>query len=62
VDFRIRHYKGDEATDEHWSQYTLEEANDILCRWQREGTVDRVEIRNAKDELLFHYPREMHPV
>jgi len=58
VDLIIRRYKDGEVTGERWSDHSLEGAKDVVCRWVREGAVDRVEIRDAADGLLFEYPQE----
>ena len=58
MDLIIKHYKDGEVTGERWSDYSLEGAKDVVCRWVREGGVDRVEIRDAADDLLFEYPQE----
>ncbi len=59
MSFLIRHYKSDQFTDVIWSG-TLADAQDTFCQSVRDGTVDRVEIWNTSDELIFHYPLEVH--
>ena len=59
MSLRIRRYKDGQSTIEIWSG-TLTSAQDIFCQRVRDGTLDRVEIRNADDKLIFHYPLEMH--
>ena len=55
----IRHWTKGEQCDEHWND-TLASAREIVTRWVDDGMVDRVEIRDDNEKLLFHYPREMH--
>jgi hypothetical protein len=59
VSFLIRHYKSDQFTDVIWSG-TLADAQDTFCQSVRDGTFDRVEIRDANNEPIFHYPLEVH--
>ncbi len=54
----IRHYKDGNSTNQVWGG-TLGTAQDIVCQWVRDGIVDRVEIRNADNRLIFQYPRLM---
>ncbi len=56
---RIRHYRNGLPTDEIWNG-TLANAQDIFCQRVRDGTLDWVEIWTADNELIFHYPQEMH--
>lgn len=58
MDLWIRHWKGDEYCDEHWED-TLESAQEILTRWVDDGLVDRVEVRDNDQELIFHCPRTL---
>lgn len=54
---KIRRYKNGRFTDEIW-RGTLTAAQDTFCKRVRDGTLDRVEIRNVADELIFTYPLE----
>jgi hypothetical protein len=59
LQLRITHFKGREMSIEHWSDQSLREVKDTVCQWVRDGSVDRVEIRDANGDLVFHYPLEM---
>lgn len=58
LELRISRYKDGERTNERWGNCPLKDAQDNLCQLVRYGVVDRIEIRNSNDELIFHYPRE----
>ena len=58
---KIKCYKGAEVLDEQWDEQSLEGAKDIVCAWVRTGVADRVEIRDANDVLLFHFPMSTRP-
>jgi hypothetical protein len=55
---KIKHYRTDGTVVEFWSDVALEATKDIVCQWVRDGLADRIEIRNAQGELVFHYPLE----
>jgi hypothetical protein len=57
VPLRIRQYKGGRYSDEIWSG-TLIDAQDAYCQPVRDGTLDRMEILNSSNELMFRYPLE----
>ena len=59
MSLRIRHYKNGQFTDETW-RGSFASAQDTFCQRVRDGTVEWVEIRNADDKVIFHYPLEMH--
>jgi len=54
----VRRYKDGQFTDEIWSG-TLTEAQDAYCQPVRDGDLDRLEIRNSSNELIFRYPLDM---
>ena len=53
----IRLYEGGSFVDQIWSG-TLTEAQDAYCQSVRDGSLDRLEIRDPTNELVFHYPLE----
>jgi hypothetical protein len=57
VSLWIRKFKGGQVADEIWNG-TYEAAQDLFCQRVRDGVLDRMEIRNSDDELIFCYPAE----
>ena len=57
----IRQYKGGHYIDEIWSG-TLIDAQDAYCQPVRDGALDRLEILNSSNELMFRYPLDTQPV
>ena len=53
----IRKFRSGQVADEIWNG-TYEAAQDLFCQKVRDGVLDRIEIHNSDDELLFCYPAE----